>query len=135
MTRACERGQLNVCVWLYKNGAAEDITKRDKIFGRSPMWWACKNGHVSVCMWLSQVGADEDRLRADNYDDTPEMAAERNGHKLAMKWLEDRRYQRTTPQAATTDAPPAPEATAAAAPRPKAPPLPPRAAAGSGGTR
>ena len=51
MTRGCYKGELNVCKWLYDNGAAEDITKTDDE-GNTPMHRACYRGHLSVCQWL-----------------------------------------------------------------------------------
>ena len=51
MRQACLKGELNVCKWLYNNGAAEDISRANN-YGRTPMLWACQNGHLSVCEWL-----------------------------------------------------------------------------------
>ena len=31
MARGCYKGELNVCKWLYDNGAAEDITKANNV--------------------------------------------------------------------------------------------------------
>ena len=41
MARGCYKGELNVCKWLYDNGAAEDITKTDND-GNTPMHDHCK---------------------------------------------------------------------------------------------
>ena len=54
MARGCYKGELNVCKWLYDNGAAKDITKTDS-YGYTPMHWACDDGHLSVCQWLFEV--------------------------------------------------------------------------------
>ena len=43
MMRACFKGELNVCKWLYNHGAAEDISRAD-IIGNTPMIWACNKG-------------------------------------------------------------------------------------------
>ena len=56
LARGCYKGELNVCKWLYDNGAAEDITKTTNM-GSTPMHWACESGHLSVCQWLFEVGA------------------------------------------------------------------------------
>ena len=59
MARAAERGDLRVAKWLYKNGAAEDITKpgtrrfkdSDELDreDETPVLLSCKGGHLSVC--------------------------------------------------------------------------------------
>ena len=48
MARGCYKGELNVCKWLYDNGAAEDITNANNR-GFTPMYMACNGGHLSVC--------------------------------------------------------------------------------------
>ena len=51
MARGCYKGELNVCKWLYDNGAEEDITKTDDE-GYTPMHRACKGGHPrKPCAW------------------------------------------------------------------------------------
>ena len=45
LARGCYKGELNVCKWLYDNGAAEDITKMNDS-GYTPMNMACKGGHL-----------------------------------------------------------------------------------------
>ena len=64
MARGCYKGELNVCKWLYDNGAAEDITRYDDN-DKTPMHWACKGGHLSVCQWLFEVGAAGDITHND----------------------------------------------------------------------
>ena len=70
MAQACCKDELNVCKWLYRHGAAEDISRANNL-GYTPMFFACKNGHLSVCEWLYKVGAEEDISRADNDGKTP----------------------------------------------------------------
>ena len=70
MARGCYKGELNVCKWLYDNGAAEDITKANNS-GFTPMYFACKGGHLLVCQWLFEVGAAEDITKANIDGDTP----------------------------------------------------------------
>ena len=79
LARGCYKGELNVCKWLYDNGAAEDITKANssrlnmKIwrtynnFGSTPMHRACKGGHLLVCQWVFEVGAAGDITKTNNY--------------------------------------------------------------------
>ena len=55
MYRACMKGHLSVCKWLFEVGAAADITKAGKV-GHTPMIMACMNGHLSVCEWVGWRG-------------------------------------------------------------------------------
>ena len=70
LARGCYKGELNVCKWLYDNGAAEDITKAYN-HGVTPMHRACYGGHLSVCQWLFEVGAAGDITKTDDDGDTP----------------------------------------------------------------
>ena len=65
MARGCYKGELNVCKWLYDNGAAEDITKANND-GFTPMHGACDGGHLSVCQWLFEVGAAGDIAKTND---------------------------------------------------------------------
>ena len=56
MAWASQKGELGVCKWLHKNGAAEDVTKANSS-GFTPMYIACQEGHLSVCKWLVLNGA------------------------------------------------------------------------------
>ena len=86
MMRACEMGELNVCKWLYDNGAAADVTRANRD-GDTPMHYACKYGHLSVCQWLFKVGAAGDINKADIDNDTPMMLANNGGHLKVCRWL------------------------------------------------
>ena len=66
MARGCYKGELNVCKWLYDNGAEEDITKTDDE-GYTPMHRACGGGHLLVCQWLFEVGAAGDITKTNDY--------------------------------------------------------------------
>ena len=97
MARAAERGDLRVAKWLYKNGAAEDITKpgtrRCKDSGEidredeTPVLLSCKGGHVSVCQWLCEVGAADDISKADDDGMTPFLWACQRKHLSVCQWL------------------------------------------------
>ena len=97
MARAAERGDLRVAKWLYKNGAAEDITKpgtrRFKDSGEldredeTPVLLSCKGGHLSVCQWLCEVGAADDISKADDDGMTPFLWACQRKHLSVCQWL------------------------------------------------
>ena len=86
IARACYKGELNVCKWLYNHGAAEDISRADN-YGQTPMHGACWNGHLSVCEWLYKVGADEDISRANDHGNTPMSSACAFHHPSVCEWL------------------------------------------------
>ena len=86
MARGCYKGELNVCKWLYDNGAADHITKTH-IYGSTPMHWACDGGHLSVCQWLFEVGAAGDITKTDNEGDNPMHRACFGGHLSVCQWL------------------------------------------------
>ena len=86
MARGCYKGELNVCKWLYDNGAAEDITKANSR-GFTPMHRACEGGHLSVCQWLFEVGAAGDITKASNHGVTPMHRACDGGHLSVCQWL------------------------------------------------
>ena len=86
MAQGCDKGELNVCKWLYNHGAGEDISRADNK-GRTPIWWACMNGHLSVCEWLYKVGADEDISRANELSETPMLYACYYGNLSVCEWL------------------------------------------------
>ena len=97
MARAAERGDLRVAKWLYKNGAAEDITKpgtrrfedSDELDreDETPVLLSCKGGHVSVCQWLCEVGAADDISKADDDGMTPFLWACQRKHLSVCQWL------------------------------------------------
>ena len=97
MARAAERGDLRVAKWLYKNGAAEDITKpgtwRYKDSGEldredeTPVLLSCKGGHLSVCQWLCEVGAADDISKADDDGMSPFLWACQRKHLSVCQWL------------------------------------------------
>ena len=97
MARAAERGDLRVAKWLYKNGAAEDITKpgtrRFKDSGEldredeTPVLLSCKGGHLSVCQWLCEVGAADDISKADDDGMSPFLWACQRKHLSVCQWL------------------------------------------------
>ena len=70
MARGCYKGELNVCKWLYDNGAAEDITNANSR-GSTSMHRACYCGHLSVCQWLFEVGAAGDITKTNYHGCTP----------------------------------------------------------------
>lgn len=86
MARGCYKGELNVCKWLYDNGAAEDITKTNDIIF-TPMHGACYGGHLSVCQWLFEVGAAGDITKTNSGGITPMYTACRCGHLSVCQWL------------------------------------------------
>jgi ankyrin repeat protein len=86
--RACVKGELNVCKWLFANGAADDITRVGSLYDSTPMHMACWKGHLSVCKWLFEVGAAADITRANNFTgSTPMSKACQEGQLLVCKWL------------------------------------------------
>ena len=55
MHQACDAGALNVCQWLWNNGASLTIRSKDSE-GWTPMFRACECGHIliaQVCLKLS----------------------------------------------------------------------------------
>jgi len=86
MARGCYKGELNVCKWLYDNGAAEDITKANNR-GFTPMHRACLGGHLSVCQWLFEVGAAGDITKTTDDGSTPMHRACVGGHLSVCQWL------------------------------------------------
>ena len=85
MGRACEKGDLKVCQWLYDNGAAEDIMRSNDYF--NPMLWASIRGHLSVCKWLYKMGASADIIRPNCGGITPMHWAAEYGHLSVCKFL------------------------------------------------
>lgn len=80
---ACKKGDLELCVLLFKKGARLTIGPRE----RTLMFLACQNGHLSVCKWLYKVGADADITKADIKGVTPMSIACLRGHLSVCKWL------------------------------------------------
>ena len=81
MVRSCYKGELEVCKWLYENGAAEYITKANN-GGITPMLWACAEGHLPI-----EVGAVRDITRGDKRGVTPMWIACQEGHLALCKWM------------------------------------------------
>ena len=51
--KACNQGEVNVCRWLCKHGAAADVSTCDSnSAGFTPLLVACEKVHLSVCKWL-----------------------------------------------------------------------------------
>ena len=68
---AARSGNLAVCKWLARQGAADDARVRD-VNGSSPLIEAARNGHVEVCTWLiEETCARETITTADNDGCTP----------------------------------------------------------------
>jgi len=87
LARGCYKGELNVCKWLYDNGASEDITKANFISDCTPMYIACLGGHLSVCQWLFEVGAAGDITKTNNSGSTPMHGACEGDHLSVCQWL------------------------------------------------
>ena len=87
MMLACEKGELNVCKWIYNNGGSEKIFETNQD-GITPMFLACMSGHLEVCQWLFDNGAMNDVTKASNdYDFTPMYVACLKGQLSICKWL------------------------------------------------
>ena len=86
MAWASQKGELGVCKWLHKNGAAEDVTKANSS-GFTPMYIACQNGHLSVCKWLFEVGAAADITKAANNGWTPMRIVSKEKKIPVQQWL------------------------------------------------
>ena len=97
MARACEKGDLKICQWLYDNGAAEDIMRSNDYF--TPMLWASIRGHLSVCKWLYKMGASADVTRPNCGGITPMHWAAEYGHLSVCKFL----FQVSTAEIATKE--------------------------------
>ena len=87
LARGCYKGELNVCKWLYDNGAAEDITIADNDDDETPMHMACYGGHLLLCQWLFEVGAAGDITKTNNMGYTPMHEACDGGHLSVCQWL------------------------------------------------
>ena len=57
MARGCYKGELNVCKWLYDNGAAEDINKATNhgYDGFTPMHEACTVSYTHLTLPTSLI--------------------------------------------------------------------------------
>lgn len=56
---ACQCGEVGVVQWLFKHGAAADISTTD-CGGTTPLMIACQFGHLKVVQWLYKNGAAQD---------------------------------------------------------------------------
>ena len=86
MARGCYKGELNVCKWLYDNGAAEDITNANN-GGFTPMHMACNGGHLSVCQWLVLNSALNDPTSEQVDEAIVQAAASRMSNHTQSKLL------------------------------------------------
>ena len=86
MARACDEGQIKICMWLYDNGAAEDIRRANER-GYTPMHYACSKGHLLVCQWLYEMGEAEEIFVANLNGWTPMHMACQGGYLPICKWL------------------------------------------------
>jgi ankyrin repeat protein len=82
-------GDVEMCRWLFENGAADDVSKISVHEGFTPMLIACQKGHLLVCKWLFEVGAAADITKADSIGYTPMFMACRNGHLPICQWLSE----------------------------------------------
>ena len=80
MACACQNGRLDVCRWLFENGAAQDVSRPDSVGSNTPMLVACHGGHFAVAQWLYSVGAEDDIGRANSKGQTPMLQACCNGY-------------------------------------------------------
>ena len=45
------KGHLEVCRWLWSNGAVADVHRAND-HGCTPFLVACEEGHLPICQWL-----------------------------------------------------------------------------------
>jgi hypothetical protein len=88
MWEASQYGELSVCQWLLKHGAAATLRIKN-ILGMTPMFIACRYGHLDVAKWLYEEGAADDILSQTISNWTPMFASCSNGHLQVAKWLYD----------------------------------------------
>jgi len=86
MLVACNGGHFLVAQWLFKVGAADDITTKDS-FNLSPMFTACVRGQLRLAQWLFKVGAAEDIRIHDKLNITPFWAAYEGDNHVVVNWL------------------------------------------------
>ncbi len=55
---SCCKGYLDICEWLYDNGANEDVMEKDKQ-GHYPLYSACREGHLHIIKWLFEKGVKD----------------------------------------------------------------------------
>ena len=83
---ACSCGELEVCEWLFDNGAAKTLHRRDSrgccVFHATSFY-----GHLDVSRWLISVGAGKDISARDNHGKTPLFTACMCGHLALAKYL------------------------------------------------
>ena len=87
MAWACQKGEINVCQWLYENGAAEDITRATSTASATPMILAWQEGHLAVCRWLFDMGAAADITTMDKEGESPMWIACYQGRLPVCEWL------------------------------------------------
>lgn len=79
MIVACGEGHLDFARWLFKSGAAEDVSSISHA-GMTAFAYAARGGHVKVCSWLIQVAPRGLVHKADNDGLTPMHHAAKKGH-------------------------------------------------------
>ena len=50
--KACYDGEVDMCRYLHKRGAAKDVNAPSATGGFTPAMFAAMRGHVQVCKWL-----------------------------------------------------------------------------------
>ena len=84
--KACIKGDLNVCKWLYYKYAVE-FTKKNDINRKTFMYIACEHGHLTLCKWFYDLGAIAD-IKSNNLTTTsPMFIACSKGHLPVCEWL------------------------------------------------
>lgn len=86
MARACDKGQLGVCKWLYDNGV--DIhTENDH--GFTCMHKAGFSGHLHICKWLLEKGGRGQLTKKNHSGLTPLSLACGKGYLDVCQWFSD----------------------------------------------
>jgi ankyrin repeat protein len=86
MCEASYAGELGVCQWLFKHGAATTLRTKDS-HGETPMYRACAKRHLQVAKWLYEVGAAEDIQTKDSHGCTPLLYASVYNRDSSILWL------------------------------------------------
>lgn len=83
---ACFHGHLDMCKWLFANGAGEDLFAT-ACSEAHPLLMACDEGHLDVCKWLVSHGGDAYVRQADQNGVTPMWLACKHNHLEVARWL------------------------------------------------
>ena len=86
LSKACMKGRLEVCKWLYAHSADETFSHVTS-FGNTLMHWACQEGHCTICQWLYDIGASNLITKANVFWRTPMHRACEEGKILTCWWL------------------------------------------------